>query len=183
MEDLLATTRERDGLNEQISKADLRSRLVNLVAPVDGVVLEIAKLSAGSIAREAEPFFTLVPLNAALEAEVQIDSLDVGYIKLGQPVKMKLDAFPFQKHGSLKGSVRNLSQDAFQRNTAQADSQDAYYQGRIQFGDARLQKMAAHARLLPGMTISAEVVVGRRTVMSYLLWPLTKALNESNRGP
>ena len=116
MEDLLALTRERDGLNEQLAKTDKRQSLVTLTAPLDAVVLEIAKLSPGSIIKEAETFFTLVPLNVSLEAEAHVDAVDVGYLKLGQAVHVKLDAFPFQKHGMLDAKVAAISEDAFKRD-------------------------------------------------------------------
>ncbi|MES2299262.1 MAG: HlyD family type I secretion periplasmic adaptor subunit [Pseudomonadota bacterium] len=184
MEDLLGATRERDGVNEQLQKADKRHQLVQLRAPADAVVLDVAKLSQGSVVKEAEQLFTLVPLGAQLEAEVQIDSLDIGYIKPGAPVHIKLDAFSFQQHGALDGKVRTISEDAFRRDAANAgQGMDAYYVSRIGYGDARLRKMAPQSRLLPGMTLTAEIVVGKRTVISYLLWPLTKALDESIREP
>ena len=183
MEDMLAISRERDAINEQLQKADKRHQLVNLTAPSDAVVLEIAKLSPGSIVREAEAFFTLVPLAAELEAEVQIDALDVGYIRRGDLAHVKIDAFPFQRHGALEAKVRTISEDAFRRESAQGQGLDAYYLSRVGLGQARLKKMSPQARLLPGMTLSAEIVVGKRTVMSYLLWPLTKALDESIREP
>jgi hemolysin D len=183
MEDLLSTSRERDGLNEQLAKADKRRRLVNMTSPVDGVVLDIAKLSPGSIAREAETFFTIVPLNAPLEAEVQINSVDVGYIKAGAVAQLKLDAFPFQRHGGLDGKVRTLSEDAFRRETTTGEGTEAFYVSRIDFGNAHLKNMTDKSRLLPGMTVNAEIVVGKRSVISYLLWPLMKAMNESLREP
>jgi hemolysin D len=184
MEDLLAATRERDSVNEQLQKADKRHQLVQLTAPVDGVVLDISKLSQGSVVKEAEQMFTLVPLVAELEAEVQVDSLDIGYIKLADTVHLKLDAFPYQQHGALDGKVRTISEDAFRRDAANAgQGLDAYYLSRVAFGKSTLKKMNAQSRLLPGMTLSAEIVVGKRSVMSYLLWPLTKALDESIREP
>jgi HlyD family secretion protein len=183
MEDLLSASRERDGVNEQLQKADKRRQLVSLVSPVDAVVLDIAKLSQGSVVKEAEQLFTLVPLGAALEAEVQIDSIDIGYIKTGDPVHLKLDAFPFQKHGALEANVRTISEDAFRREAAAAPGMDAFYMSRIGFGASQLKKMTEKSRLLPGMTLSAEIVVGKRSVMSYLLWPLTKAMDESIREP
>lgn len=183
MEDLLSTSRDRDGVNEQLQKADKRHKLVNLTAPEDGVILEIAKLSPGSIVKEAEAFFTLVPLGAEMEAEVQIDSVDVGYIKIGDAVQLKLDAFPFQRHGGLEAKVRNISEDAFRRDAQSGGGLDAFYLGRITYGAARLKKMTDRSRLLPGMTLTAEIVVGKRSVMSYLLWPLTKTVSESIREP
>ena len=183
MEDLLSTSRDRDDLKEQLQKADKRNKLVVLQAPVDAVVLDIAKLSQGSVVKEAETLFTLVPLGSELEAEVQIDSLDVGYIKTGAQVHVKFDAYPYQRHGSLDGSVRTISEDAFRRDQG-GQGLDAFYLSRIHLGENRLKDVPGRpARLLPGMTVSAEIVVGKRSVISYLLWPLTKALDESIREP
>lgn len=183
MEDLLALTRERDGIEQQLQKADLRNKMITLTAPTDAVVLEIAKLSPGSIIREAETFFTLVPLNTKLEVEVQINSVDVGYIKPGHPVHLKLDAFPFQRHGTLDGKVTSLSEDAFKRDTSQRGGADAYYLARIAMDKPQLKNMQSGTRLLPGMTLNAEIVVGERSVMSYLAWPLTKGMDEAIREP
>lgn len=182
LEDMLDVTRERDALKEQLAKADKRSSLVVLTAPIDGVVLEIAKLSPGSIARAAETFFTLVPLAGVMEAEVRIDAGDVGYIKVGDPVHVKLDAFPFQKHGTIDGKVRTISEDAFQRDTTGKTGTAAYYLSRVTLETA-LGNMVPGARMLPGMTLSAEVVVGKRSVLSYLAWPLTKGITEAVREP
>jgi hemolysin D len=183
MEDLLSVTRERDTVREQIQKADKRRRLVTLTAPTDAVVLDIVKLSPGSIVREAETFFTLVPLNAQLEAEVQIDSSDIGYVKLGAEARLKLDAFPFQRHNTLGAKIRTLSEDAFRREGSGKTSGDVYYVSRLTLEGATLKNMLETARLLPGMTLTAEVIVGKRTVMSYLAWPLTKGLGEAAREP
>jgi hemolysin D len=183
MEDLLTATRERDSVNQQLAKADRRNKLVNMVAPVDAVVLDIAKVAQGSIIREAETMFTLVPLGAELEAEVHIDSLDVGYMKTGLPAHIKIDAFPFQQHGALDATVRTVSEDAFRREASTPGGMDAYYVSRINFGKSKLKKLAPHNRLLPGMTLSAEIVVGKRTVISYLVWPLTKGLSEALSEP
>lgn len=184
MEDILNLSRERDMLAEQMKKGTLRHNMVMLTAPVDAMVLDIAKLSQGSVAREAEHLFTLVPIGSTLDAEVQIDSLDVGYIKPGDVARIKLDAFPFQKHGTLVAKVRTLSEDAFRReNAVPGQGTDAYYVSRIDLGKGALKNMDTHARLLPGMTLTAEILVGRRTVLSYLIWPLTKGLDEAIREP
>ncbi len=184
MEDLLAITRERDVLREQLEKAAKRQNLVRLAAPVDGVVLEIAKLSPGSIVREAETFFTLVPLDVVLEAEAQIDSSDIGYVKVGDPVRLKVDAFPFQRHGTLQATVRSISQDAYKRDGSTPGSIGSpYYLARLGITNPKLDAMKPESRLLPGMTLTAEVVVGERSIMSYLVWPLTKGLHEAAREP
>ena len=183
MEEVLSVSRERDTVNEQLQKAGKRNQLVVLSSPTDAVVLDIAKLSQGSVVQAAEKLFTLVPLAAELEAEVQIDSQDVGYLKLGDFTHVKLDAYPFQQHGMLDGTLRTISEDAFRREASAGSGVDAYYVSRVKLSNSRLKRMPAQAKMLPGMTLSAEIVVGKRSVMSYLLWPLTKAVSESLREP
>jgi len=183
MEDMLSTSRDRNTVSEQLQKADKRRKLVTLTSPSDAVVLDIAKLSRGSVVQGGGAFFTLVPLGTELEAEVQIDATDVGYVKLGDISRLKLDAFPFQRHGFLDGEVRTMSEDAFRRETDPGQGMDAFYKSRISIGKIQLKKMPERARLLPGMTLTAEIVVGKRAVISYLLWPLTKALDESMHEP
>lgn len=183
MEEVLAVSRDRDAVNEQLQKADKRNNLVVLSSPTDAVVLDIAKFSQGSVIQSAEKLFTLVPLGAELEADIQIDSLDVGYVKVGDMAHIKLDAYPFQQHGALDAKLRIISEDAFRRDTTAGSGMDAFYAGRLKLVNSRLKTMSTHARLLPGMTLTAEIVVGKRSVISYLLWPITKAMNESLREP
>ncbi|RLJ64731.1 HlyD family type I secretion periplasmic adaptor subunit [Sulfurisoma sediminicola] len=187
MEELANVRRERDSIGEQLQKAEKRRNLVIMTAPVDAVVLDVAKRSIGSVVREAEPLVTLVALDAPLEAEVQIDATDVGFVKTGDAVRVKIDAFPFQKHGTLPGRVTVVSEDAFARDPAQmratGQTGDAYYLGRVGLESTKLGKTGANFRLLPGLTLSAEIIVGRRSVISYFLYPLIRALDESIREP
>jgi hemolysin D len=187
MEELANVRRERDSIADQLQKAEKRKNLIIMVAPVDAVVLDVAKRSIGSVVREAEPLITLVPLDAPLEVEVQIDAADVGFVKTGDAVRVKIDAYPFQKHGTLPGRVFVVSEDAFARDPAQmraaGQTSDAYYLGRIRLESTKLAKTGDKFRLLPGLTLSAEIIVGRRSVISYFLYPLIRALDESIREP
>ena len=184
LEEMLVVSRERDAVSNQLQKANLRQSRVVLTAPADAVVLDVAKLSPGSIVREAESFFTLVPISDTLEADVQIDSMDVGYIKVGSKVTVKVDAFPFQKHGALEGTLRTLSRDSFRRNESAPNvASENYYSGRVTLPSTQLTDMPQGATVLPGMTLTAEILVGKRSVLSYLMWPLTKAAKEALREP
>ncbi|MDI1278993.1 HlyD family type I secretion periplasmic adaptor subunit [Methylobacter sp.] len=183
MEEMLSTSRDRNTVSEQLQKADKRHKLVVLTSSSDAVVLDIAKLSVGSVVQSGGAFFTLVPLGAELEAEVQIDAMDVGYVKLGDTARVKLDAYPFQRHGILNGEVRTVSEDAFRKEAESGQAMDAFYKSRVNLGNSHLKKMPERSRLLPGMTLTAEIVVGKRSVISYLLWPLTKGLDESMEEP
>lgn len=184
MEELAQVRNERDSVADQLHKAEKRRSLVTLETPVDAIVLEIAKRSVGSIIREAEPIITLVPLDVPLEAEVQIDAADVGFVKIGDMVRIKLDAFPFQKHGTLSGTVEILSEDAFSNDSEQsraAGKGNVYYLSVISLGSTRLEKVGKDFRLFPGLTLSAEIKIGRRKVISYFLYPIIRALDEGIR--
>ena len=176
MEELLSVSRERDALREQLQKADKRRKMVILTSPFDAIVLKIAKLSQGSVVRAAETLFTLVPLDSKLEAEVQINAVDIGYVKIGSEVQLKFDAFPFQHHGAMDGKIRTISEGAFQHD-ASTQGSGAYYLGKVRLGDKRLKKMTKGGRLMPGMTLKSEILVGKHSVISYLVWPLTKSLD------
>lgn len=182
-EDLVTVRRERDAIAEQVKKAERRSRLIELTAPTDAVVLEVAGRSTGSVIQAAEPLITLVPLDDHLEAEVQITSQDVGYVKLNDPVRIKIDAFPFQKHGLIQGTLEVLGQDAFTKDAKTSQASAPYYLGRAALTTNGLRNLPRNAPMIPGMTLSAEIVVGKRTVMSYVMYPVIRGLTEAAREP
>src|SRR5262249_45958252 len=110
-EDLVQARRDRDSAAKQLEKAALRNAITVLTAPADAVVLEVAQRSVGSVMKEAEPLYTLVPLDSPLEADVSIEGRDIGQVEGGALTRLKLDAWPFQKHGTLTGAVRTVSND------------------------------------------------------------------------
>lgn len=185
MEELADIRRERDVAAEQLLKAERRKALVNLVAPADAIVLEIAPRPAGSMVREAETLFTLVPLKVPMEVELQIAAADVGFVKRGDSVRIKLDAFPFQKYGTLKGNVDVVSEDAFSRESQPLDESKRvaghFYLSRVRLTSTSLEKNPDGAILRPGSTLSGEVKVGRRSVLSYFLYPIIGTLDQSLR--
>jgi len=182
----IATTRkEYDSLTDQLSKATRYHELSELVSPVDAVVLDMGRFSVGSVAKEGDPIMTLVPLNMPLEAEISIETQDVGYIHLGDPVRIKLDAFPFQRHGTMEGRLRVVSEDAYvSSSNAVSSDKVPTYQARVELTNTKLHGITKKdMRLLPGMTLTAELVVGDRSVMSFLAYPLIRGLDESMREP
>ncbi len=178
LEELVSVQRERDSLSEQLVKADRRTRFIAIEAPVDSVVLEVAKRSKGSVIREAETFITLVPLDAPLEVEIRINAAEISSVSTGDAVRVKLDAFPFQKHGVLLGNLNKLSQDTVNAEEA-VKGAGAYYLGRVELGEIKLKNLDRPLRLMPGMSISAEIQVGRRSVLSYVLYPVLQVKDEA----
>lgn len=184
MEELAEVRRDRNSAVDQLKKAEKRRSLISVVAPVDAVVLEITKLSTGSVVREAETLFKLVPLDVPLEAEVKIEAADVGFVKAGDSVRVKLDAYPFQKYGTLAGHVQVVSLDAFTRDAGQDRAAGtSYYLARIRLDSTKLENAGSNFRLLPGLTVTGEIKVGRRSIISYFLYPIIGTLDESLKEP
>ncbi len=102
-QELVDTLAKRNAVREDLKKAELRRQLIVLTAPVDAVVLDTANRTVGSVVREAETLFVLVPQDVKLQAEVNVDGKDIGRVAVGQTVRIKFDAFPFQKHGTESG--------------------------------------------------------------------------------
>ncbi|MDD2462383.1 MAG: HlyD family type I secretion periplasmic adaptor subunit [Desulfobulbus sp.] len=178
-------------VEEELHKAERMHDLISLKSPERGIVLKLAERSVGSILQQAEPFITLVPTGSILEAEVYVDSKDIGRIRTGDMVRVKLDAFPFQRHETLPGKVRVISENAFQKNNAKMlltpepgqDLAEAYYRTRITLLSTQLRNVPDGFRLIPGMKVRAEIKVGKRSIISYFLYPIIRALDESLREP
>ncbi len=186
-EELVKATRDRESVVQQLVKAQKRRERVVLRSPAHAMVLEVAKRSVGSVVREGETLVTLVPLDVPIEAEVKIDARDVGFIRRGDQVRIKFDAFPFQRHGTVEGRVRVISGDVFRRGQggerAAPDEPEVYYLVLVTLPKVKLRAVPADFRLIPGMTLTAEIKVGTRSVISYLVYPLIKAFDESIREP
>jgi HlyD family secretion protein len=172
------------GASEELRKVALRAAMSQLIAPVDAAVLEVAQRSIASVVQPAEPLITLVPLNVLLEAEVTVAGNDIGHLATGDLARIKFDAFPFQEHGTVEGKVTSISENSFVKE-AGADAQGGatFYKVRIALGDKQLRQVSDTFRLLPGMTVSAEIHAGERSIISYFLYPLIRGLDESLREP
>ncbi len=174
---ILELTRERDSLSQRLIKAERRAEKIALVAPRDAIVLEFTKLSKGSVARATEPLITLVPANAKMRVEASVSSADIAGIKVDQAAKIKLDTFPFQRHGYLEGTVSNITRDSVEMQTAEGAQR--VYPLVIEVKEVRLKGGQTEDTILPGMTLTAEIITGNRSIISYLFDPLLKAVDES----
>lgn len=177
---------------EEIHKAKRMHDLVSLRAPQKAIVLKLAERSVGSIVQQAEPFVTLVPFESEIEVEVDVHSKDIGRIRIGDSVRVKLDAFPFQRHDTLPGLVRVISGDAFQRNVPPSSAMgsstdqppaDGFYRARVSLTSTTLRNVPEGFLLMPGMKVRSEIKVGKRSVISFFLYPVIRALDESLREP
>lgn len=170
---------------KEFDKASQMTSYVELRAPEDAVVHDIAPMSIGSAVREAEPLVTLVPLKGTVEVEAEIRAVDIGKVSLGDHARVKVSAFPFQKYGTLAGTVRVISEDTFahQPGEHRPEASTAFYRSRLQLAASEGKGFHLLEHLIPGMEVQAEILVGQRKIIEYLIYPIIKSLDESIREP
>jgi len=172
--------------NGAVAKAAHLRDLVVVTAPEDGVVLEVAARAPGSVLHDAEPLLTLLPAHAGLEAELTIRSSDIGYIRNGDPVTLKIDAYPYQRHGTLRGKVRTIEAASFEPEAGREAGPlagGAVHRVYVDITSSALDDLPRGTGPLPGMTLSGDVRVGTRSVIAYFLAPITRGFKQSFHEP
>ncbi|WP_249127955.1 HlyD family type I secretion periplasmic adaptor subunit [Bradyrhizobium sp. AUGA SZCCT0169] len=190
-EELTLRRRSLSDATESLRKATLRRELVDLRADQDAVVLSVAKVSVGSVMQSGEQLITLVPTDAPLEVEMRIATADAGYVHAGQKVAIKFDTFPFVQYGMAEGTVRFISPDSFgggqdtQRGTVitQGDSSAVFYKARAAIDELKMYGVPGGFQLKPGMTVTADVKAGKRTLLTYLFARVLPVGLEGMREP
>ena len=181
-QDMVTARNNLDTAKASLEKAAKHQDLVRLTAPEAGVVLTLAKVSVGSVLKQGDPLMTLMPLGTPVEAEVGISARDVGFVRVGDNTRLKVDAFNTSEHGYADGKVIWISADAF---TTDDDNKavDAYYKARVSIDALHFSGVPANFRLIPGMTLTADVNVGTRLLGRYLLGGALRGAGESMREP
>lgn len=178
-------------LQPTLDKSIYKAGLMELKAPQDGVIKDLATTTVGAVVQPGTVVLTLVPKDEQLFADVAIKNEDVGFVRAGQKAQIKLAAYPFQQYGMLSGKVIHISADATESGrqgstNGGADNTQgsgmATYKARVQLDrqvltDPQGNKLA----ITPGMQVVAEINQGRQTVLEYLLSPVRKAVSEAGR--
>jgi len=152
---------------EELTKATQRSSLQRLVSPVDGTVTQLAVHTIGGVVEAAKPIMVIVPTHGRLIAEVAIANKDVGFVSAGQPVALKVEAFPFTRYGAVPGKLEQVSSDA-----VQDEKRGLIYTARIALDRDTIDREGLPVRLTPGMAVTADIRTGRRSLAAYLLSPI-----------
>jgi hemolysin D len=180
---------------ESLNKAQLHRQLVELRAEQDGTVMTISKVSVGSVLSPGQQFITLVPTDAPLEVEANIAGSDDGHVSVGDPVDIKFDTFQYSRYGLAHGVVRVVSPNSFdaqeeQRNpTGAAPVSNAaqlptlWYRSRITLDRIDLHDTPPNFHLTPGMPVTADIRVGKQTVVRYMLGKMIPLAKEGMREP
>jgi membrane fusion protein, hemolysin D len=195
--ELAKTEQKVNGLTEDLIKAEQKTKLQQLTAPVDGVVQQLAIHTVGGVVTPAQPVLVIVPSDSQLEIEAMVSNRDIGFVHPGQDAEIKIDTFDFTRYGLLHGKVLSVSQDAIIRNrqegrssdqrlgtqndTSEPLDQELNYSARISLDRAKMQIDDRMVNLSAGMAATVEIKTGSRTILSYLLSPLLRYRQETMR--
>lgn len=172
-------------LQQDWDKQQHRHSLLELKAPQAGLVKDLATHTPGTVVAPGTILLTLVPDDEPLVAEVWIGNMDSGFVQTSQTAKIKISAYPFQKHGMLDGVVSHVNADAQDKAEAGAPQskmlQEAAYRALINLNTNYLESQGRKLKLVPGMQVSAEIHLGTRSVLEYLLSPVQKVAHEAGR--
>ena len=180
---------------ESLNKARLRRELVEIRASRDSIVLSVASVSVGSVMSSAEQFLTLVAVDAPLEIETVVDGRDAGFVQVGDPVTLKFDTFPYSLYGTADGRVQVISPDSFRNpaedrtrqagrsRSASADFGNTYFRARMSIDALKLHSLPDGFRVTPGMPVTADIKIGKRTVLAYLFARVMPVATEGLREP
>jgi len=168
--------RQRQAMEQDLTKAtDLNAKQV-LYAPVAGEVQQLVVTTIGGVVTEAQPLMLIVPRGAKLEAEVNVENKDIGFVREGQVAEIKVHTFPFTRYGVIDAKVTGITRDA-----VEDEKLGLVYKMRLEMAKSSLWVDGKEVGLSPGMAVSAEVKTGKRRLIEYFLSPLIQHVDESVR--
>jgi len=196
--ELVEAQRKVGGLSEDLIKAQQKTKLQLLTAPVDGAVQQLAAHTIGGVVTPAQSLMVVVPADSYLEIEAMVSNRDIGFIHVDQEVEIKVDTFNFTRYGLIHGKVLSVSQDAITKDkppdnntkdqtqgatndTSEPKGQELVYAARVSLDRTQMKVEENVVNLTPGMAVTVEIKTGDRAVISYLLSPLLKYRQESLR--
>lgn len=174
--ELAGRVQRTEELRDEQDKAEHRLLQMQIHAPSAGHVQQLAVHTPGGVVTPAQELLRIVPRGQRLEVEARLANRDIGHVLVGHPATVKVDSYPYTRHGTLSGTVRLLSADAVE------DERGGLAYGlRIALQSTTLRGGSDVVSLRPGMAVSVEIATGKRRIIDYLLTPLVRAARESMR--
>ncbi len=190
---LVTDENDRDLTQDSLDKAQKMRDLTSLDAPEDGIVTQLGQVSKGSVQSGAAgastslqqpPLITLMPLHAPVEIELDISTQDIGFIRVGDPATLKIDAFPFIRFGTAKAVVKNISESSYITDiNGQPELAGPFFKVRATVTEYQLRNVPKDYRLVPGMSLTGDILVGSRTLWSYITEGAMRNGMEAMREP
>lgn len=176
-------TKAQEDLNTQVEQLRDRKQLLEhteLLAPSAGVVKNIKLTTGGAVVRPGDVVMEILPTDGNLIAEAKISPSDIAFVEIGQMAQVKLDAYDYSIFGSMAGQVSYISADTLTEENRQPTTPPTYYRVHILIREPEFKGRAGNEiQIRPGMTASVDIKAAERTVLSYLVKPITKTFTQS----
>lgn len=160
-------------IRSEIDQTSFRNEKQRILAPVGGHIANLLFHTVGGVVTPAQKLITLVSLTAPLTAKVMVLNKDVGFFREKMPVAIKVDTFDFQKYGLLKGKIRNIA-----RHSTYDEKLGPVYEVFISPLETTLIVDGVETQIVSGMSLTAEIKVGKRRIIEFFVYPLIKYLDE-----
>lgn len=161
-------------LDANIKEIEFRKEQQNIISPVDGYVNTLLVHTTGGVVTPAQKLVSVVPLNAPLVVKAQVMNRDIGFIKEGLPVLIKIDTFDFQKYGMIKGVVKKVSKDSVEDQRL-----GPIYDVFITPQNHTLMVEGRETSISTGMSLTAEIKVNKRRIIEFFIYPMVKYWNQA----
>ncbi len=147
---------------------------LNVVAPIDGIVKGLRVNAINAVVQPGQTLLELVPTSGDVIVEAKISTINIGQILVGQEVDVRVITYDFSTYGSLKGRLEKISASTFQ-------SEDGipYYKATVSLPKSHFGDDPEESRLLPGMTVQANIIVGSKSILDYMMKPIYRGLTKS----
>ena len=172
---------QRSSLGQEIIKIQRESADVTLMAPVDGLILELHGLYSGAVFTEGSVLVTMVPTGGDLAVEFDISPKDISKLVPESEITIQLEALPAQKHGDLSGRLTYLSADTVSENLD--GKPENTYRALAKIEEIKLRDTPPNFRLIPGMKVTGKFKVGERRLITYFIYPILRTIGSSFSEP
>lgn len=177
MEELSGVLAELAEVRQNLERLEDRVRRLQVVSPVTGVVHRLQVNTPGEVVEPADVLMTIVPLDEAVVVETRIQPKDIGHLKLGERAKVSVSGFDARRYGIVTGQLTQISPTTYSN-----DQGETFFKGRIILDNDTISAGDVAHRIVPGMTVTADIAIGEQTLLEYLTRPvyvaLTKAFSE-----
>jgi len=175
-EELINCRKQYNTLKESERKAELKNKLIEIKSPVDGAIHHLDIHTVGAVVTAAQALMEVVPKGTPMEVEAWMENKDVGFVFPGMPVEVKVDAFNFQKFGTVKGKVREISPDAIEDK-----ERGQIYRVMVSIDEDKLHMDEKELQVSPGMAVSAEIKTRKKKIIDFFLEPFQTYKSEALR--
>ena len=161
---------ELESNKEQIEFSNINQKIT---APVDGYIDKLMIHTVGGVVTPAQELIALTPSDMPILIKAQVLNKDIGFIKEGMPVSIKIDTYDFQKYGLLHGEVKSISQ-----NSIEDEDLGPVYEIYITPDENSMLIDGKKQKISAGMTLNAEIKIGKRRIIEFFIYPLIKYMDE-----